>query len=192
MSQSFDFRWSLRNETDKHFLLSKIRIIDDLLPNYSYEEYNQKYDFLNMRTNYKPDYIGENSLYREIGDQIEKYSRIKLKEINYGDIKSIRTRVYLVSDLSSPFKECLHVDDTNNHEFGYTLSYHWMGDNNSGGTTFYKSDKDDTPLMNIPFRRNRLVIFPARIPHTGYANQGYSCNSKRVIYTLFTVLNSFT
>ncbi len=173
---------------NKHEFLSKIRIVDDLLPNMESLAIRKKYDFDNLISNYDDEKIGTDRVFPELRILLESNCNKALSNLNYGGIKTISTSVFLVSDNSSDFKKCMHLDDTSEDPNGYTLSYHFMGDNNCGGTSFYEDFNSDTPLLQIPFKENRLVIFPANIPHTGYTNHGYPNNSKRVIYTLFTVL----
>jgi len=173
----------------KHELLSKIRIVDDLLPDMESISIRKKYDFDNLISNYNDGKIGDDGrLVGEFSTKLVFYSEMALANINYGKLKKIHSHVFLVSDNQSDFKKSMHLDDTKNDPYGYTLSYHMMGDENCGGTSFYEDFHSDTPLLQIPFKENRLVIFPACIPHTGYTNHGYPNNSKRVIYTLFTIL----
>jgi hypothetical protein len=170
----------------KHELLSKIRIVDNLLPNMDSKSTREK--FYNLPTNYAGEKIGVDRVFPELKKTIEIHANTALKSINYGRIKFVSTSVFLVSDNKSDFRACQHIDDTSSDPHGYTLSYHVTGDQNCGGTSFYEDFESKTPLLQIPFKENRLVIFPACIPHTGYTNQGYDNNSKRVIYTLFTIL----
>lgn len=173
---------------NKHELLSKIRIIDDLLPNVNSASIRKDYDFDNLACNYNPIKIGEDGKFSDLQQTLINRCNKVLSSINYGEIKEMTTCVFLVSDNTSHFKESMHLDDTSYTPNGYTLSYHLMGDANCGGTSFYEDFHKTTPLLQVPFKENRLVIFPACIPHTGYTNHGYPNNSKRVIYTLFTVL----
>lgn len=191
MSQPPLYKFRITNICNqKHELLSKIRIIDDLIPNYDSKLFREKYDFDNVETNYYTGgKIGSDGKLTEFSTKLTMCSDIALKSINYGKIKQMLSHVFLVSDIDSPFKEVMHVDDSSPFENGYTLSYHFMGADNCGGTSFYETMTSETPLLQIPFKENRLVVFPACIPHTGYANPGYPHKSKRVIYTLFTILD---
>lgn len=181
-------KYSIKDK--KHELLSKIRIIDDLIPDYDSVSYRKRYDFMKLECNYTVNSkLGTDLVYPAIGNKIEIYADLILPKLNYGTISRVDARVFLVSDNQSPFKEVKHIDDTCYSSQGYTLSYHVMGENNCGGTSFYEDFHKDAPLLQVPFKENRLVIFPACIPHTGYTNPGYMYNSKRVIFTLFTILN---
>lgn len=174
----------------KHELLSKIRIVDDLIPDYDSKSYREKYEFENLETNYYTGgKIGSDGELIEFATKLTTCGNIALGKVNYGRINQTLSNVFLVSDINSPFNEVMHIDDSAPFLNGYTLSYHLMGEDNCGGTSFYETSDSKTPLLQIPFKENRLVIFPACIPHTGYANPGYPYNSKRVIYTLFTILD---
>jgi hypothetical protein len=174
----------------KHILMSKIRVIDNLIPDYDSLLFRNKYNFSGLKDNYyDPTKIGEDDLYPELADIIRINANLSLKSIGCEGIKKIHAKVFLVSDKNSNFQAAKHIDDTAHLEHGYTLSYHAMGENNCGGTSFYENFHEETPLLQIPFKENRLVVFPAGIPHTGYTNHGYPYDSKRVIYTLFTVLD---
>lgn len=179
-----------QNLDESHSILSKIRIIDNFLPDYDLEYFKNAYRFNELINNYHDDgsYIGSDGGYPEITKLILNEANNKLTQLGYGIIKEIRTVVLLTSDANSKFEKHRHVDDTHNDEFGYTLSYHWMGDNNAGSTVFYENFTEKVPLLQIPFKKNRLVIFPSRIPHEGSANTGYLNNSKRIIYALFCTL----
>lgn len=177
---------------EKHKILSQIRIFDDFLPGYNFEELKVKHNFEKMNeTMGDGSYIGVDKVYPKLGKDICEYASIELAKINYGIVKSVLTEVLIVSDISSKFRQSRHVDDTCRHPFGFTLSYHWLGENNSGGTSFFLNFEEEVPLLNVPFKQNRLVVFPAKIPHQGYANPNFAYNSKRVIYTLFSVLENF-
>jgi hypothetical protein len=179
-------------QDEKYTLLSKIRIIDNFLPNYDFNKFTQQYNFDGMQDNMRDGYtIGQDNEFPHFGALLAQKANLALKKIGYGKISKVKTEVLIVSDISSKLENSRHIDDTSNDEFGYTLSYHWMGTDNAGGTNFYQDFKEKTPLMCIPFKQNRLVVFPAKIPHQGYANINYPYNSKRVIYTLFTILESF-
>lgn len=178
----------------RHSHLSKIKVIDNLLPAYDLEQMKEKYDFENLKENCRDgSYIGDDNISTYIGfaNELEKASNDALFKIGYNGIETVQTNVVIVSDINSNFQSSRHFDDTCSIQYGYTLSYHWMGDENAGGTSFFTDFYQKTPIINIPFKPNRLVVFPALIPHEGYANPGYSCNSKRVIMTLFSVLKPF-
>lgn len=171
-------------------LLSKIRIIDDLIPKYNSAALREQHQFESIPCNYYTGgKIGSDRLLVNFSSKLTLYADAALAKINYGKIKHTLNSVFLVSDNESPFREVIHRDDSAAFENGYTLSYHFMGDDNCGGTSFYEDFVCETPLLQIPFKENRLVIFPACIPHTGYTNAGYANKSKRVIYTLFTILD---
>lgn len=174
----------------KHTLLSKIRIFDNFIPDYDHDYLNSKYGFDNLDPNYylKNKRLGQDGKYPEIRTMIADNADRAVKELGYESM-TITTSVYFLSDIDSPFKELRHVDDTSRNPNGYTFSFHVHGHDNCGGTAFYEDFMSDTPLLCVPFKRNRLVLFPARIPHTGYSNPGYPNKSRRVIYTLFTVLH---
>jgi len=175
----------------KHELVSKIRVIDNLIPDYDSNFYRERYRFQDLKSNYYTDgKIGDDGrLVAKFSTKLILYTEIALANVNYGKLKKIHSHVFLVSDIDTSFKEVMHIDDTAQFENGYTLSYHFMGEDNCGGTSFYETSDSSTPLIQVPFKQNRLVVFPACIPHTGYANPGYAYKSKRVIYTLFSVLD---
>jgi hypothetical protein len=180
-------------EQEKHKLLSQIRIIDDFLPDYDFEKFKVEYKFESMEETMRDgSYIGKDNEFPKLGESITIHANIQLQKINYGKIVKTDTQVLIVSDVNSPFTESRHCDDTKYSKNGYTLSYHWMGVDNAGGTHFFLDFQESTPLLSIPFKQNRLVVFPARIPHQGYANQNYAYKSKRAVYTLFSVLEDFT
>jgi hypothetical protein len=175
---------------NKDELLSKIRIIDNLFPDYDSKSIREKHEFESVLCNYYTGgKIGSDGLLVNFSSKLTLYADQALTKINYGRVKQTLSTVFLVSDNESPFRDVMHVDDSSPFENGYTLSYHFMGENNCGGTSFYQDYESDTPLLQVPFKENRLVVFPACIPHTGYTNAGYAYKSKRVIYTLFTILD---
>lgn len=177
----------------QHALLSKIRIVDNVFSDYDSELSNEIYGFESLNDTMRDGgYIGADREFPIFGEKLLNQSNIILGSIGYGKVTTLKTEVLIVSDMNSAFKNSRHLDDTANNPYGYTLSYHWMGENNAGGTSFYSDFKEEVPYLNVPFKQNRLVIFPASIPHEGYANPGYKLNSKRVIYTLFVVLEEFT
>lgn len=190
---SYD-RMSHNIDEYRHNYLSKIRVVDNLLPEYDIKHMEQKYNFVNLKENCRDgSYIGDDnkSTYSEFANELEKACNDALFKIGYSGIETVQTNVVIVSDASSRFESSRHLDDTCGTYYGFTLSYHWMGDENAGGTSFYTDFYQKTPIINVPFKPNRLVVFPALIPHQGYSNPGYSCNSKRVIMTLFSILKPF-
>lgn len=178
---------------ETHHLLSKIRILDDFLPDYDYAKFKKDYNFDKIESNYTQDNNYLTIQFSDIGARLLEQSNIKLPTMGYGKVKTVVTELAHITDVNTNFDQTRHTDDTQEFDMGYTLSYNWMGQNNAGGLSFYNTFFHKVPLINVPFRQNRLVVFPARIPHQGYANTGnYECNSKRVVYTLFTVLEGFT
>jgi hypothetical protein len=176
-----------------HLDLPKIRIIDNFLPNYDFAKLAVEHNFETMpETMNDGKYIGIDNTNKDLCKEIITRANIELPKISYGKILTVSAELLIVSDKDSSFGASRHIDDTHSHPFGYTLSYHWLGENNSGGTSFYTNMTDLIPIINIPFKQNRLVVFPAKIPHQGYANDGYLHNSKRAITTIFTVLESFS
>ena len=187
-----DFKQTFKIENND--LTKQIKIIDNFLPNYDEQYFMEKFKFLELESNYKPfkSYIGSDihkncTEYDEIIENIIFQANLFLKSCQ-SEIKQIVSKVLLVSDLSSAFSKHRHVDDSSYFQNGYTLSYHWMGENNAGGTAFFPDFNEPTPLIQVPFKPNRLVIFPSRIPHEGYANKGTKNLSRRFIITLFTEL----
>jgi len=171
-----------------------IFVIDDFLPDYDYSQ--ERYvEFLNFpNTYFENGGLGyditpnDNNFNSQIFEYIEKYANEALKLVNLGELETIKTKVFIKGDITSPFMKAIHQDDTADLNNGYTLSYHCFGDNNAGGTIFYYDKQGLKPMLRIPHKANRLVIFPASIHHTGYAYPGFKNNSVRIIFTLFTYI----
>jgi hypothetical protein len=170
--------------------ISKIRVVDDLLPDYDHDLFCRQYDYGNLRENYYTNAIGHDNTYPELGQLIRQHAEPWLSVFGLGQIQRVRTEVFLVSDLHSDFSKTRHFDDTQDHPRGYTLSYHWMGYDLSGSTDFFVMPEETAlPAVSVPFVRNRLCIFPAAIWHGGRCYPGFPDHSRRVIYTLFVELS---
>lgn len=172
--------------------LSAIRICDDLLDQTTLE--SLQFDIDEFEDNYRDGaYIGSDidendSTYGQLISALTTACNRVLAELNYPTIKSVHTRVLLTSDVTSPLSQSRHTDDTGPYTHGFTMSYHWLGAKDCGGTQFFTNYQSKEPVFKIPFKPNRLAIFPSCIPHEGYAIEGYPNKSKRVVFTLFTIL----
>lgn len=176
-------------------LVESIRICDDLLSTTELEKINSHFNIDYFDDNYRDgSYIGSDIhsndlLYKEFISILTHACNRFLISVNYPIIKTVQVRVLLVSDFDTPLNKSRHKDDTCYDLHGFTMSYHWFGAPECGGTAFYKNHESTEPVFKIPFRPNRLAVFPANLPHEGYALEGYANNSKRVIFSLFTILN---
>jgi hypothetical protein len=171
---------------------SRVLVLDDFLPNYDPDNtMGINSELLSRRSNYRPEgIIGDNSdvrncpAFQVIADHIPR----ACSQLGLPPLKSIATRVYLVSEAGDPFDKNIHVDDTSGDVWGYTFSYHWLGRSGAGGTVFYSDMRGTEELHRVEFRPNRLVVFPGRYPHTGWAEPSQPNNSRRVILSTFVVL----
>jgi hypothetical protein len=184
---------NLSDRTDHY--LNAIRIHDNLLTPDELSLLSQTFDISQFEDNYRDgQYIGtdipeDDLVYSEFIALLTKSCNHVLALLNYPTIKYVQTRVLISSNTQSPLNKSRHTDDTGSYTHGFTMSYHWFGDADCGGTQFFSNHQSKEPVFKIPFKPNRLAIFPSCIPHEGYAIEGYPNNSKRVIFTLFTVLN---
>lgn len=90
---------------DHYHSLSKIRIVDNLIPDFNSELNRKKYGFDTLKTNYNRKYnnnifIGDDFLqgFEETEKSIENYGNICLSNFGYGKIREIKNKVFLVSD----------------------------------------------------------------------------------------------
>jgi len=171
---------------------SRVLVLDDFLPNYDPDNtMGINPELLARRSNYRPEGIigdGTDSVSCPTFGVIEQHLPRACAELGLPELKSIATRVFLVSQAGDPFDVNIHVDDTSGETWGYTFSYHWLGRLGSGGTVFYDDMKGTEELHRVEFRPNRLVAFPARYPHTGWAEPNQPDRSRRVILSTFVVL----
>lgn len=180
--------------TDEAFDPRRILVLDDFLTDYDplREPSRLPAEFADLRSNYREQGIlGNNttvascSRFQDVVDNIPR----ACEKMGLPRLKSVSTLVYIVSEAGDPFRRNIHRDDTSNNEWGYTFSYHWQGLAGSGGTVWYTDMLGTEELHRVEFRPNRLVAFPARYPHTGYANLNQPNASRRVILATFTVLD---
>lgn len=171
---------------------TRVLVLDDFLPNYDPNDTMGTHpELLTRRSNYRPEGIigdGTDLISCPAFRVIEEHIPRACSQLGLPPLRSIATRVYLVSEAGDPFFENIHVDDTSGETWGYTLSYHWLGNTGSGGTVFYSDMRGTEELHRVEFRPNRLVAFPARYPHTGWAEPGREDSSRRVILSTFVVL----
>lgn len=172
----------------------RILVLDDFLPDYDPEHEPDRAHpkLINLRSNYRPQgMLGTNTdmasapRYRDVIAHIPRACRI----LGLPPLKSVTTLVYIASQAGDPFQRNIHRDDTSRDEWGYTFSYHWLGQAGSGGTVWYSDMAGTEEKHRVEFRPNRLVAFPARYPHTGYANPDQPDGSRRVILATFAVLD---
>ena len=171
---------------------SRVLVLDDFLPDYDPNDTMKiNPELLRLRSNYRPEgAIGDGTdpvscpAFRVIEQHLPRACAV----LGLPELKSIATRVFLVSEAGDPFDVNIHVDDTSAHEWGYTFSYHWLGHSGAGGTVFYSDMRGTEELHRVEFRPNRLVVFPARYPHTGWAEPDQLDLSRRVILSTFVVL----
>jgi hypothetical protein len=171
---------------------TRVMVLDDFLPNYDPEDTRGTHpELLKRRSNYRPEgIIGDGTDVRSCPafQVIEDHIPRACQQLGLPPLQSIATRVYLVSQAGDPFDKNIHVDDTSGHTWGYTFSYHWLGLAGAGGTVFYDDMRGTEELHRVEFRPNRLVAFPARYPHTGWAEPDQPNRSRRVILSTFVVL----
>lgn len=172
---------------------AQIRIIDDFLPDYDYTQSSYS-NWWNLPTNY-PQYkehgfIGTNVKSSDIPhmQRVEAGINHACRVLALPALDHITTHVLLVSEYGSSFETNIHVDDTSPWQWGYTFSYHWLGAEGSGGTVFYDDLQGSNELHRVEFRPNRLAVFPASYPHTGYAHPDQPNQGRRVLLSTFTVL----
>ena len=171
---------------------TRVLVLDDFLPNYQVGDLSGVDPVLwSLRSNYRPEgIIGSNTdlercpLFQTIIDHIPG----ACQKLGLPPLKSMATMVYLVSEHGDDFARNIHWDDTCAEPWGYTFSYHWQGAVGSGGTVFYADMSDREELHRVEFRPNRLCVFPARYPHTGWAEPGREDRGRRAILSVFTVL----
>jgi len=171
---------------------SRVLVLDDFLPNYDPDNtMGTNSELLLRRSNYRPEGVigdGTDPVSCPAFQLIEQHLPRACATLGLPELKSIATRVFLVSVAGDPFDVNIHVDDTSAHEWGYTFSYHWLGHPGAGGTVFYSDMQGSEELHRVEFRPNRLVAFPARYPHTGWAEPNQPNLSRRVILSTFVVL----
>lgn len=173
---------------------SRILVLDDFLPRYdATEELRQTHpELLNRPGEYKkPGYLGTNVTFEicpRIGDVVNSLP-MACRRLGLPVIQKITNLLFIASEHGDPFGECIHCDDTKIFEWGYTFSYHWQGLPGAGGTVFYDDLQGSNELHRVEFRPNRLVAFPARYPHTGYACADQPDNGFRIILAVFAVLD---
>lgn len=165
-------------------------ILDDFVNDYDYSQ--NSYEIYKSRpSNVYKGGVGLNitgnsrlPFFETLIDTINQSDKIS----KFGKLERIVEKVFIKSDYTSDFKSSIHLDDTASDLLkGFTFSYHFIGEENAGGTVWYNDLNGSKILHKIPFKPNRLVIFPAHIPHSGYANLGFKDNSLRIILTLFTL-----
>ena len=169
---------------------SRILVLDDFLPDYDPELELQRP--LTMPTNYRESgYLGTEASIENLGrfhDVLANLPRA-CRAMGLPALKKVGRLLYIVSDSDSPFHSNIHTDDTSVLSWGYTFSYHWQGLEGSGGTEFYSDMEGHQLRHRVEFRPNRLVAFPARYPHTGYAHPDQPNSSRRVILAVFAELD---
>ncbi len=169
---------------------SRVLVLDDFLPNYS-DDPKLLGNLAVVEDNYRPDgIIGNDTNVRDLPfaqtviDQLPRACSL----LGLPTVKSVNSIVFLRSQWGSAFSANIHTDDTSGYEWGYTFSYHWRGHAGSGGTVFYDDKQGTEELHRVEFKPNRLVAFPARYPHTGWAEPDQPGHSQRDILAVFVVL----
>lgn len=161
-----------------------IEIIDDFMPNYS-EFVEQGRAWADTLASFRT-YSGGRTIEQgqsPVFDQLET----AVKALMYKDSRTlvdVHIRVIMASDALSPFSEHVHRDDTQTEQWGYTYSYHYLGLPGAGGTVFYSDLRASKELARVEFQPNRLVIWRASWPHTGYAHTDQPDQSRRVLLVM--------
>lgn len=179
---------------NKDFDPNRILVLDDFLADYDplREPSLASAELINLRSNYRlRGYLGTNTDVEtcpRFGDVVKNIPRA-CKQLGLPMLRSVSGLIYIVSEQGDPFQVNIHRDDTAHDPWGYTFSYHWQGQEGSGGTVWYRDTAGRQELGRVEFKPNRLVAFPAGYPHTGYAHPDQPNGSRRVILAAFTVLD---
>jgi hypothetical protein len=161
-------------------------VIDDFLKEQEYWQTERDFfmtkpnNYYNLSTgqnietkNNKVLYPVHNKLMQAVNSRIINYKCFN------GKIENICRSVLLISSDKS-VGDFRHIDD-NIGDYGYwTFSYHLSGEDDSGETLFFNNFLNPNPVHLVPFKQNRMVIFPSCYPHTGLSRK------KRIIYSNFT------
>jgi len=174
---------------------SRIYVIDDFIPGYDYTQESYKKWAERYTSNYnRPDgqHIGlslrrggntaRERLFPMMETLLDNIPRA-CTMLGLPRLQRVISTALLVSEVGDNFSGKMHTDDSAFAHWGYTFSYHWLGEEGCGGTVWYDDLAATNEIHRVDFKPNRLVVFYSKFPHTGYAHHG-----QRSLLSAFTVL----